>query len=427
MALWGTVVLSAQEPQAKEGTALDRKTTWSVMEFGAVPDETTDNTAAFQKALEAASAVGGGIVEVPAGKFGFDGSLKFPKDVTLRGVFAYSPAHAGIRDKRDDEMPVFGTVLLPRAGAGSEEGAPFISLDSNSVLQGVCVHYPNQKADAEVPTPYPYTVAMRGNNSAVIDVELLNPFNAIDASQNQRVLIRNVHGQPIHIGLYIDHIYDIGRVENVHWNPWWSLNTPVFKWQMEHGIAFIFGKSDWHYVLNTFCFGYNIGYQFIETKSGVTNGNFVGIGADNCRIAVSVENSSPIGILITSGEFVSFDGPDPTMVRVEKTNSGAVRFVNCAFWGPCNRIAVIDGTGVIGFSDCTFQNWGHRDKPVHAIEAVGGTVLVRGCEFHEDKPQVLLGEGVKRAIVTENVVEGQVRIANESKGKTVVDQNIGTE
>ncbi|MFA6241044.1 MAG: glycosyl hydrolase family 28-related protein [Candidatus Hydrogenedentales bacterium] len=418
---------TAQEPPAKEGTAVERKATWSVMEFGAVADGTTDNTAAFQKALAAASAAGGGVVEAPAGKFGFDGSLVFPKDVTLRGVFAYAPAHAGIRDKRDDEMPVYGTVLLPRGGAGSEEGAPFIQLDSNSVLQGVCVHYPDQKPDAEAPTPYPYTVVMRGNNSAIVDVELLNPYNAIDASQNQRVLIRNVHGQPIHIGLYIDHIYDIGRVENVHWNPWWSLNTPVFKWQMEHGIAFIFGKSDWHYVLNTFCFGYHIGYQFIETKSGVTNGNFLGIGADNCQTAVSIENSSPIGILITNGEFVSFDGPDPTMVRVEKTNSGAVRFSNCAFWGPCNRIALIAGTGVIGFSDCTFQQWGYREKPVPAITAVGGTVLIRGCEFHEDKPQVLLGEGVKRAIVTENVVEGAVRIGNNSKGKTVVEQNIGTE
>ena len=39
----------------------------------------------------------------------------------------------------------------------------------------------------------------------------------------------------------------------------------LFQWQQEHGEAFIFGRSDWQYVLNTFCFGYNIGYKFVQT------------------------------------------------------------------------------------------------------------------------------------------------------------------
>ena len=37
---------------------------------------------------------------------------------------------------------------------------------------------------------------------------------------------------------------------------------------MENGEAFIFGRTDWQYVLNTFCFGYNVGYKFIKTKAG---------------------------------------------------------------------------------------------------------------------------------------------------------------
>jgi len=194
---------------------------------------------------------------------------------------------------------------------------------------------------------------------------------------------------------------------------------------MDHGVAFVFGRTDWHYVLNTFCFGYHIGYQFVETKSGVTNGNFLGIGADNCQTAVVVENSAPFGILITNGEFVSFNGPDPTMVRVEKTHAGAVRFVNCAFWGPCNRNAVIDGTpkGTVGFSDCTFTQWGHKGQKVYAIEAQGGSLLVRGCEFREDKPQVWIKEGVARAVVTDNLLAGTKRIKNDARRAAVIDNN----
>ncbi|GMV99364.1 MAG: hypothetical protein AMXMBFR84_05030 [Candidatus Hydrogenedentota bacterium] len=398
--------------------------TLRVTEFGAIADGQSDCTAAFQRALDAAAAANGGIVEVPTGLYSFDGTLNVPMGVALRGVFQYAPSHAGIRD-RSAERPEYGTVLLPRSGAGDEASAPFITLGTNSVLQGVCIHYPDQKPDAESPTPYPFAIAMRGNNPAVIDVELLNPYKAIDASQNQRHLIRNVHGQPIAMGIYVDVIYDIGRIENVHWNPWWSIGTPVYKWQTENGVGFFFGKTDWHYVHNTFCFGYNVGYKFAETEKGVCNGNFLGIGADDCFTAVHIENSSPYGILITNGEFVSFHGPDPTMVRVDETNTGTVRFVNSAFWGPCNRIAFVEGKGVIGFSDCTFFQWAHHGRDYPAIDVVGGTILVRGCEFAQDRKHVTLRRPVDRAIITENIVPFEPHIQNRAYGNVVIRDNVG--
>ena len=105
---------------------------------------------------------------------------------------------------------------------------------------------------------------MRGKNPAVLAVELLNPYNGIDATQNERHLIRDVQGQPLRRGIFVDEIYDIGRIENVHFNPWWSMKPKLFEWQQEHGEAFIFGRTDWQYVFNTFCFGYNVGYKFIR-------------------------------------------------------------------------------------------------------------------------------------------------------------------
>jgi hypothetical protein len=326
-------------------------------------------------------------------------------------------------------------VLEPRCGAGSEEGAPFVTLQDNAVLQGFTVHYPEQKTDAPEPVPYPYAVAMRGNNPALLDVELLNPYNGIDASKNQRALIRNIHGQPIHIGLYVNEIYDIGRIENVHWNPWWTMGTPVYKWQSEHGIGFLFGRTDWHYVINTFCFGYDVGYKFIKTKAGACNGNFLGIGADDCRTSLVVEDTAPMGVLITNGEFVSFRPPDPTMIRVEKTHEGTIRFVNCAFWGPARRNSVVDGVGTVGFSDCSFMQWGHAPKGFErpgddrqpSIDALGGSLIVRGCEFMENRPQLRIGAEIERAIVSENLVNGKVRIDDQSHGGTVIiSGNAGT-
>lgn len=393
----------------------------SVKDYGAVGDGKADETAAFQNALDAVGKAGGGTVSVPRGNYLFRGTLEVPQAVTLAGVWESVSAHNGIRDKGLPKPTDDGTTLLVTGGKGKEEGKAFVTLNTNSTLKGVVIYYPDQDPQA-VPVPYPYAIAMRGKNPAVLDCELLNPYNGIDASQNERHLIRNIQGQPLRRGIFVDHIFDIGRIENVHWNPWWSMSEKVFKFQIENGEGFIFGKSDWEYVHNTFCYGYNVGYRFIKTKSGMCNGNFLGIGADDCYTSLQVDEAAIYGLLITNGEFVAYRGPNPTMVRVGEANRGTVRFVNCAFWGTANQIAELGG-GTTGFSDCTFAQWNRDKKDLAAIRATGGTVLVRGCEFQEAHPQVDLGEGVKRAVITENVITGKAKIGNRSKGSIIIANN----
>jgi hypothetical protein len=395
---------------------------YNARDYGARGDGQTDDTAAFQAALDAAGKAGGGAVLAPRGSYFFGGHLNVPNAVTLTGIWESVPAHPGIRSPGLPRPADDGTTFLVTEGAGREDSPPFITLNTNSTLKGVVLYYPRQNAD-DVPQPYPWAVAMRGKNPAVLEVELLNPYNGIDASRNERHLIRNVQGQPLRRGVWVDAIYDVGRIENVHFNPWWSVRPKLLQWQMANGEAFAFGRSDWEYVLNTFCFGYKAGYRFMRSAAGVCNGNFLGIGADDCWTAVAVEQSAPFGLLITNGEFVAFHGPNPTMVEVAATHTGSVRFVNCAFWGPCNQIARVAGSGTVGFSDCTFVEWDSKREGRHALQVEGGTVLVRGCEFRRDAPQVELGEGVRRAVISDNVLTGAARITNRSKGKVAIGTN----
>ena len=391
-------------------------------DFGAKGDGATDDTVAFQKALDTAAKDGGGTVLAGRGSFFFAGHLNVPASVTLAGVWQSVPAHNGLRDRGLPKPTDDGTTFLVTEGAGKEEGAAFITLNHNSTIKGVVIYYPNQKTN-DVPDPYPWAIAMRGKNPAVLQVELLNPYNGIDATQNERHLIRDVQGQPLRRGVLVDQIYDVGRIENVHFNPWWSMRPKLQQWQMENGEAFIFGRTDWQYVLNTFCFGYNVGYKFIKTKAGLCNGNFLGIGADDCYTAVVVEDCAPYGLLISNGEFVSFHGPDPTMIDVRTNNSGSVRFVNCAFWGPCNQIAKVAGKGTVGLSDCTFVQWDRKNEGRHALQVSGGSVLVRGCEFQARKPQVQIGEQVRRAVISGNLLAGKQAISNQSKGSVEIANN----
>ena len=132
-----------------------------------------------------------------------------------------------------------------------------------------------------------------------------------------------------------------------------------------------------------------------------------------------------MALLISNGEFVSFHGPDPTMVEVKASNSGSVRFVNCAFWGPCNQIARLAGKGVVGFGYCTFVQWDRKKEGRSALRVDSGSVIVRGCEFQEDKPQIEIGEAVHRAVITGNIIKGKTRIANHSKGQVTITDNLG--
>jgi hypothetical protein len=406
--------------------AADRSSTastWNVRDFHAVGDGTADETVAFQHALDAAGRAGGGTVLAPRGTYRFAGRLSVPVGVTLRGCFESVPAHNGIRDQGLPRPGDLGTALLVTADRGQENAPAFLTLNTDSTLRGVVIAYPDADPKAAPPAAYPYAIAMRGNNPAVLDVELLNPYQGIDAYSSVRHLIRNISGQPLRRGVFVDEIYDVGRIENVHFNPWWSMEPALLAWQQANGEAFIFGRSDWEYVLNTFCYGYHVGYKFTEFKKGPGNGNYLGIGADDCYRAVLVESATQYGLLVTNGEFVSIQGDDPTMVEVLAANRGTIRFVNCAFWGPCRQIGKIAGRGVVGFGDCTFTSWDREHKGVPAIEAEGGTLLVRGCEFRENHPQVRLGPGVRRAVVAENVFTGPEQIENRAGGNVQIGLN----
>jgi hypothetical protein len=275
---------------------------------------------------------------------------------------------------------------------------------------------------------------MQGSNPAVIDVELLNPYKGIKAGRGGRHYVRNVYGQPLHTGIFVDEAYDCCRLENVHWNPWWTYDTPMSRWQLENGVGFVFGRSDGQYALNTFCFNYRIGYQFLRTEAGVTYGNFNGANAERCLVCVQVDACATWGLLFNNGGYALLDPPRAMMVRVTGANRGSVRFNNCGFWGPTDRGAVIEGDpiGSVSFSNCVFGEWPeNREMPPEArpfrdpaIEVLSGSVLVRGCEFRDHKPHIRLGPDVRGAVITDNLMHWPVAIQNEMANESVIENNL---
>lgn len=388
----------------------------SVTDFGAKGDGASDDTAAFQAAMDAV-AEKGGTVHVPVGNYLIKTHLVVPSRVTLEGIWKVPTAFTQLH----------GSTLLAVEGAGSEDGPAFITLGPNSTIKGLNVFYPDQKPDDII--PYPWCVATAGgDNCSIIDCLLVNPYQGVDfgSKPSGRHYVRNLYGQPLRRGIFVDKCYDVGRIENVHFWPFWhwSEETGFREWWTKNGEAFIFARSDWEYVLNTFCFGYGIGYRFIQSKDGSTNGNFLGIGADAANIAVLVEAAQPPGLLITNGEFVSFFGENPTEVVVKDSHTGVIQFSNCSFWGPGHQIARIAGTGTVTFNTCNFVQWDTRRLRVPAIELFGGHLIVTGCNFINDSPQLALRGKSESAIFVANRLNGPLSISNPVNAQLEVGLNV---
>ena len=387
-----------------------------VRAYGAKGDAVTDDTKAFTDAM-AAVAEKGGTVSVPVGNYLIKTHLSIPSKVTLEGIWSIPTAWTQNQ----------GSTLLAVEGAGSENGPAFITLGPNSTMKGLTVFYPDQKPDDI--TPYPWCVACAGgDNSSIIDCLLVNPYQGVDfgSKASGRHYIRNLYGQPLRRGIFVDKCYDVGRIENVHFWPFWKWDeqSGIRDWLWKNGEAMIFARTDWEYVFNFFCFGYGIGMRFIAGKDGPTNGNFLGCGVDAANIAVLVEQTQAPGLLFTNGEFVSFAGDNPCEVVVRGSHTGVVQFSNCSYWGTSDQIARIAGTGQVTFNACNFLGWNRKDNKTAAIELFGGDLIVNACNFRGPGPQVALRGSAKSAIVTGNRMGGPQAITNPVNAQLEAGFNI---
>ena len=76
--LCGLVMLAGCASAKFAGSNPPMESTRSVLEDGAVGDGKTDNTAAFQKSLDAMAKAGGGVVSIRAAIFSSPGISMFP-------------------------------------------------------------------------------------------------------------------------------------------------------------------------------------------------------------------------------------------------------------------------------------------------------------------------------------------------------------
>ncbi|MFQ3548935.1 MAG: glycosyl hydrolase family 28-related protein [Armatimonadota bacterium] len=404
---------------------------YNVLNFGAKADAKSDDTAAIQNALDEAAKVKGSKVYIPTGRYLINGTLYIPTDVEVYGDYT------GF-GKQDS------TVLLSTKGKGEETGEGLIVMRSgNNILRNLVIEYPEQDAQQKEAIKYPFAIKV-GAYSRVQNIFLLNPYQGLDLDGSHASVVRDVQGEPLRIGIHADHIYDICRIENIHFWPFFTNNKPLRTYVQQHGVAFQFGRSDWQYCFNTFCYGYKTGYRFFATDevkhgesvypAGTTNGNFVGIGADCVKYGIDIEDSFSIGISVINGEFAVFGGVDTIGVYLRNTNSGNITLTNCNFWAVADNLAVVE-SGTLNMVGCNVHSWNDAKRGATAFVISGGRVSVTSsvvntnnglfAKLSGDETRVTFSSimGVDGLTIESDIAERLINLGNNPQIKVVSNKN----
>jgi len=213
-----------------------------VSSFGAKGDGHSDDTAAIQSAINAASAAGGGSVVLSIARYFTTGNLVVPAGVILCGPIQGPFDINGI----DPSVTAVAPTLLVTSTNG-----PFLTLQGvGAGVTDVLFHYPNQvHTTASAPNPYPYTILVAAPGTKVARLVVTNAYDFLDI-ESGRVMVFDLFIGAYHNDIHIDHAYGHVMLHNfnisVTWDVWENVPvpSPIDAWVTANGTALSVGRVD---------------------------------------------------------------------------------------------------------------------------------------------------------------------------------------
>ena len=366
--------------------------------------------------------VGGGVLYLPAGRYRIDGKLLIPKGVTIRGDWK----------KPVKGRPIEGTILMTNQGRNSiKEEDAFMTMQSGAAVMDISIWYPQQNSI----TPYAPTILMgqpggpHGNEFCnVKNVTLVNSWDGVIFSQigGTCPTINGLYGTPLHQGVEIDRIVDIGRIEHIDFSPlYWAYSglegapahdSPVLREQLyNHATAVVMRRNDWSYTVYLKVEGYNKGFHAVQSRQrddygwATPNGHNYGFEFIKCKYGLYFESRTSEGCMFaevkTAGcEYGAFFSENAGgIAQFYKWDLSATK---CAIYTDpqaTTKITMMESTVKAG-----------------KILLQGGTLLAVNNDFNNAQPQIEL-EVNSRGDIVGNRFAKEVQILESSLFQNVID------
>lgn len=278
---------------AQKAKAAEPRAEYNVRDFGALGDGASDDSTAFQSAIDEAYLTGGGLVVVPGSLKGYvlAKPILVRPNVTLKGFHA-GPADAHILANCDANRdaktplpltPVPGGILI------KQDKHPAITLAHNSGIVGLTFSYPEQAPySGEKVRVYPPLLQVRGfghnvqvpgvprthgikedgpisgRSVAIRDIGAINAYHILQISGDNPVLrqvaqitVDGLWGYPLSVGVSIENSLDTVLLRNIQFRP--SFFGGACGEITKSSIGFILGKSDGCVMSDVLVFGLGVG------------------------------------------------------------------------------------------------------------------------------------------------------------------------
>lgn len=264
---------------ATDGTRLKLLNTGStnLFQWGCIGDGVFDCTARVQAAMNWAGPIAGEIV-VPS----VVGTFRLTSTITSTG----SPSLRGVH------IEISKTVLslaVNQIGAGSwfyldHQGIGFNYNDTGTVVKRPKVSMVGTIRNQPVPvtgTPYSpnlndYDFRFFNCDSVVRDIVLWNTYRGVQldcvpANSQSRGDISGVYGYPLGVGISIEFIADVLRIDNIHFWPYFSSNVEVINYVAATGAGIVSKRCDNPFLTRIFTYGYRFGLYIDNGVTGSTS------------------------------------------------------------------------------------------------------------------------------------------------------------
>lgn len=439
----------------------------NVMDYGADPTGTTDQTELFQQLLDelgsrtnnsgrkSDGAPNGGVLYIPEGKYLLKGTLFIPKGITLRGDWKKPVKGQAIQGTilmaattnakgKDCTQLANGTI------ATAYEQLSLITMQPSSAVRDINIWYPEQ--DPNNITAFPPAILFGqqgywGNEYTLAsNITLVNAFDGIIFSRRAGGGAPNcygIYGTPLRRGIEIDNIAEVGRIDNVDFSPdYWAgsglpgspaLDGAHKEYIRKNGTAVVMRRNDWSYICKVKAEGYKIGYHLglsynsekADNENYTSpNGHNYGMEFTDCKYGVFIEAVSGSGMMFYEykfddcdyGFFFSKTNKAPNgKTPANSPYYGVIQIQGCEFNTKTASIYAPEENGTkIIMSQNTIEKG--------IVDIRGGLATITNCDFNNEADQIRLGVNA-RAIITGNRFAEPFSIKNASLYPAIIDHN----
>lgn len=345
----------------------------SATDYGCDNTGHNDCTAIVQNLLDGMAGVGtrsgergnyenltGGVLYFPEGRYRFDGRITIPRGVTIRGDWEKPGAGRGAT----------GTIFIVNPAQWDDnQELSFITMQPCTEVSHISFWYPSQHVTDVRPAPP--TILMGQTNywgNEYCNVRFCTFYNSYTAVKFNEVNgggcpnIFEVYGTPLHTGIEMDRLADVGRLDHISFAPsYWASSgldsapdaTAVADWLRDNATGIIMRRNDWSYTCNYEADSYKVGYRAeaspVESGYCPPNGHHYNLTFSRCRTGIELADVSYTGIMFTR---VTTTGCD-TGVKVAHSGSGPAQFFGCSISGGTAMEVSDDSSTLVTMQECS--------------------------------------------------------------------------